>query len=115
MQKVKYTVALTYGGNFYCLSSEGEILWALDIGDLQYDSSPAIGSDGTLYIGTHSGSGAFQVQNLIAVRDTITSVDDENGIIDSYRLEQNYPNPFNSTTNIKYTIPHSGRVSIKSF
>lgn len=105
----------TFGGNFFCLSNEGEILWELDIGDLQYDSSPAIGSDGTLYIGTHSGGGEFQVQNLIAVRDTVTSVETENDVVVNYKLEQNYPNPFNSTTNIKYTIPQSGRVTIKVF
>jgi outer membrane protein assembly factor BamB len=102
----------TYGGNFYCLNSDGTILWTYNLGGLEYDSSPTIGSDGTLYIGTHSGGGGFQVQNLIAFRDTVTSVGEENRIVESYRLEQNYPNPFNSTTNIKYSIPQSGRVTL---
>ncbi len=33
----------------------------------------------------------------------------------SYNLYQNYPNPFNFSTNIRYSIPQSGRVSIKVF
>jgi subtilisin-like proprotein convertase family protein len=32
-----------------------------------------------------------------------------------YSLSQNYPNPFNPSTNIKYTIPKSGAVSLKVF
>jgi len=106
----------TYGGFFYCLSNEGEILWKIYLDEYQYDSSPAIGSDGTLYIGTHLSS-SFQnhVHNLIAIRDTVTAVDDENFELISYLLEQNYPNPFNSTTNIRYSIPQSGRVTFKVY
>lgn len=105
----------TYGGYFYCLSSDGEILWTLDIGTYQYDSSPALGSDGTLYLGTHSGGGAFQEQNLIAIRDTVTSVKNETTEILSYMLEQNFPNPFNSTTKIRYSIPQVGKVKLKVY
>lgn len=36
-------------------------------------------------------------------------------ILKSYRLEQNYPNPFNPTTQIRYTIPHPGNVTIRIF
>ena len=45
----------------------------------QVDNSGAIGSDGTLYIGTHLGSLATgQEKTLIAIRDTVTSVGNEN-------------------------------------
>lgn len=106
----------TNGGYFYCLNKDGDVLWTLDLDDYEYDSSPAIGSDGTLYIGTNKSS-TFQnhVQNLIAIRDTVTSIKDPSTVILGYKLQQNYPNPFNSTTNIKYAIPQSGRVILKVY
>ena len=108
----------SYGAstNFWCLDSNGTILWKLDLEGYQYDTSPAIGSDGTLYIGTHLGL-FFQnhVRNLIAVRDTVTFVENNGKEILSYQLEQNYPNPFNSLTHIRYSIPRSSYVSLIVF
>ena len=34
---------------------------------------------------------------------------------DNYSLGQNYPNPFNPTTNINFSIPKSGLVTMKVF
>lgn len=36
-------------------------------------------------------------------------------IVNGYQLKQNYPNPFNPTTNIKFSIPKEGFVSLKVF
>ncbi|MCK6620230.1 MAG: T9SS type A sorting domain-containing protein [Calditrichia bacterium] len=106
----------TYQGNFYCIDSSGEILWTLDLGEYEYDSCPAIGSDGTLYIGLHISS-LFQnhQQNLIAIRDEANAIEPPGTEILNYRLEQNYPNPFNSATHIRYAIPQSGRVTLKVY
>ena len=35
----------------------------------------------------------------------VTSIEEEENIIDDFRLEQNYPNPFNPSTKIRYAIP----------
>ena len=101
---------------YYAISNEGELLWKLPLDGYQVDNSGAIGSDGTLYIGTHLGSlTTGQQKTLIAIRDTVTSVKDDKVEFISYKLEQNYPNPFNSTTYIRYTIPQSGRVTLKIY
>ena len=47
---------------------------------------------------------------------TIVSVENENeNFTPSEYILNNFPNPFNSSTNIRYTIPQSGRVRLKVY
>lgn len=62
--------------------------------------------DGYLYASAN-GLGLYKSNQIV------TSVNDQVHTVNiSFKLEQNYPNPFNSTTNIRYTIPQSGRVKL---
>jgi len=106
----------SWGYYFYAISNNGELSWKLPLNGYKVHNSGAIGSDATLYIGTHLSSITIgQEKTLIAIRDTITLVESNSEEILSYRLEQNYPNPFNSNTHIKYSIPQPNRVNIKVY
>ncbi|HZW40144.1 MAG TPA: T9SS type A sorting domain-containing protein [Ignavibacteriaceae bacterium] len=45
----------------------------------------------------------------------ITSIKDENKIINIFDIQQNYPNPFNPTTTISYSLSKSGSTTLKVF
>jgi photosystem II stability/assembly factor-like uncharacterized protein len=65
-----------------------------------------IDSDGYLYASAN-GLGLYKSNQIV------TNIDfKEHNEIISFSLEQNYPNPFNSSTNIRYSILQSGRVTL---
>jgi len=45
----------------------------------------------------------------------ITSIESSSELPNDYVLGQNYPNPFNPTTKIEYSVPASGRVTLKVY
>jgi hypothetical protein len=56
------------------------------------------------------GRGLFRIS-----LDSITSIHDQEPAILNFGLIQNYPNPFNPTTTIKYSLAHSGRVTLNIY
>jgi len=103
--------------NFWCLDSNGVILWDLSLEGYELDSSPAIGSDGTLYIGTHISSLFTQHErNLIAIKDVVSGTGELDANVNKgFELLPNYPNPFNPQTEITFQLPQSEFVTLNVF
>ncbi|HMA61393.1 MAG TPA: T9SS type A sorting domain-containing protein, partial [bacterium] len=54
---------------------------------------------------------AYEVEKV----GTCTGIDQTPKNVSKYKLQQNYPNPFNPVTNIRYTLPHSGKVNLSIY
>lgn len=71
-------------------------------------------SDGQylVYAGYNSPNRRWDSASVVV---TVTSVGDEGGSPEDFRLEQNYPNPFNPATTIKYRIAQKAHVTLRVF
>lgn len=63
--------------------------------------------------GSESGDQWNFAQNLTI--NVVTSLEDEENIINSFALQQNYPNPFNPSTLINYQLASNGFISLKVY
>ena len=64
--------------------------------------------------GSYTSSNYVQQAEQLPV-ETPTGVGNNGTTVTDYTLSQNYPNPFNPTTNIHFSIPKNGNVSLKFY
>jgi hypothetical protein len=68
------------------------------------------------YNGTFSSLNSYVLNTKKIKVNTVTGVENLNNTVPAkYNLAQNYPNPFNPTTNIHFSIPQNGNVSLKIY
>jgi len=80
----------------------------------QTDSTTINLTEGSQIIRMYASHGGFYL-NWMQFSSSITGVQEQAALPQSYQLFQNYPNPFNPSTAIKYQVPKSSLVTLRIF
>jgi hypothetical protein len=63
--------------------------------------------------GSYTSGRYYQFANIKVTVSAATGITNSSEIPRELKLDQNYPNPFNPSTNIKFSVPASGRYSLR--
>ncbi len=97
--------------NDRALQGENSVFWGGTMYDLDNDGKKEILIDWD-HIKENIG---IRFYTAIYTPDSLTSVNEPPSIINDYDLEQNFPNPFNLSTQVRFIIPNSSKVSVKVY
>lgn len=112
--------SVTFKNDTLYAVGNGEIWRSVDLGDNWLNIIDPEIITGTLNSVTVDARGDVWIGGVTSnifttMGDPPVSVENNEMIINSFRLNQNYPNPFNPSTIISYQLPVSGYVSLKLY
>ena len=97
--------------------SNGENIWLSEEGSntRRWVKRIEVDDSSNIYMVYAGESLTFSMIVTVKYEQNIVAVENEEFIPEKYSLLQNHPNPFNPVTNISYSIPRSGEVSLKIY
>lgn len=111
-------IATTTNPAGFGLSSSGETVWLEDNSGNLIDSVSYLAHDVAQTFSRIPDGGAWKVVAGLTkgtTNSTANNVKQVSSVATEYNLKQNYPNPFNPSTQISFSIPKEGFVSLKVY